>query len=266
MKQQLLLGAALCAFLPLSAHADDPVKLPEVLAEDQIETPQRIILNFEEDSTFPAADGGDYLQSVPGVSGSRMGSHGIDPFIRGQKQTQLNIVDDGVFVQGGCPNRMDPPASFLSIDGNDELIVEKGYTSVQHGSGGSGGTVKTKRNAPTFTEGKSANINISGGIDSNGNTRDVAIKGSFDLGDGHYVRANIEKSAANSYEDGNGKKTSVPALTNMAGDWMSVFKPLQIQKITFGAQLDDTSDALLCRCRYGCAGSQNDGFAQFLDP
>ncbi|WP_417819204.1 TonB-dependent receptor domain-containing protein [Terasakiella sp.] len=243
MKQQLLLGAALCAFLPLSAHAGDPVKLPEVLAEDQIETPQRIILNFEEDSTFPAADGGDYLQSVPGVSGSRMGSHGIDPFIRGQKQTQLNIVDDGVFVQGGCPNRMDPPASFLSIDGNDELIVEKGYTSVQHGSGGSGGTVKTKRNAPTFTEGKSANINISGGIDSNGNTRDVAIKGSFDLGDGHYVRANIEKSAANSYEDGNGKK--VRSGFDQHGGRLDVgVQATADTKITFGAQLDDTSDAL----------------------
>lgn len=243
MKQHLLLGAALCAFAPLPTFAADPVKLPEVLAEENIETPQRIILNVEEDSTFPAADGGEYLQSVPGVSGSRMGSHGVDPFIRGQKQTQLNIVDDGVFVQGGCPNRMDPPASFLSIEGNDELIVEKGYTSVQHGSGGSGGTVMTKHNAPLFEEGKSANVNISGGYDSNGNKRNLSIKSAFDLGDGHYVRANIEKSTANTYEDGNGKK--VRSGFDQHGGRLDVgVQANPDTKITFGAQLDDTSDAL----------------------
>lgn len=243
MKQQLLLGAALCACTPVSAFAADPVKLPEVLAEEQINTPQRRVIDLKTDTTFPAADGGDYLQSVPGIAGSRMGSHGIDPFIRGQKQSQLNIIDDGVFVQGGCPNRMDPPASYLSLDGNDELIVEKGYSSVQHGSGGSGGTVKTKRNAPMFEEGKSANVSISTGIDSNGNTRDLSIKSAFDLGDGHYVRANIGKSAGNKYEDGSGRK--VRSGFDQHGGRLDVgIQANTNTEVTFGAQLDDTSDVL----------------------
>jgi len=205
-KKHLLLGAALCVLAPAAASATDPVKLPEVLAEGEVETPQRVILNFEEDTNFPATDGGEYLQSVPGVSGSRMGSHGVDPSIRGQDASQLNIIDDGIFVHGGCPNRMDPASSYLSIEGNDEIIVEKGYTSVKHGAGGSGGTVRTKRNAPTFEEGKSTNLSISGGVDSNGMARDLSLKGSFDLGNDNYIRGNIDKSTANKYEDGNGKK------------------------------------------------------------
>lgn len=242
-KSHLLWGAALSALLPLSAYAQDPVKLPEVLAQDTIENPQKIIVDLEEDTAFPFADGGEYLQSVPGVSASRMGSHGLDPFIRGQKQTQLNIVDDGVYVQGGCPNRMDPPASFLSLDGNDELIVEKGYNSVQHGPGGSGGTVMTKHNAPIFEEGKSSKITLSTGYNSNGVERDAGAKVAVGFGPDGYVRGNVEIKRANTYEDGNGKKVR-SGFKNHSGRVDVAFSPTMNTDMKFGIQLDDTSDAL----------------------
>ncbi len=241
-KKNLFFGVALCALTPAIAGATDPVKLPEVLSEAEAENPQRIVLDFEEDKSFPSNDGGEYLMSIPGVSGSRMGSHGVDPFIRGQKQTQLNIIDDGVFVHGGCPNRMDPPSSYLSLEGNDELIVEKGYSSVQYGAGGSGGTVVTKKNAPLFEEGKSTKVSFSGGYDSNGVVRDIGAKIAVGFDQDGYIRANAEKKSANTYEDGNGKKVR-SGFDNHGGRIDIGFTPRQDTKMTFGAQLEDTSDA-----------------------
>ena len=79
MKKQLFLGAALCALLPYHvASAADPVKLPEVVAEGEAVTTERVVLEFEEDQVLPVADGGDLLSRLPGISGSRMGSHGQD--------------------------------------------------------------------------------------------------------------------------------------------------------------------------------------------
>ena len=96
----------------------------------------------------PAADGGALLSTVPGVTAGRMGGHGLELVIRGQSQNQLNIIDAGSFTFGGCPNRMDPPASIANVANADKIIVERGYASVTHGPGGSGGTVILEREAP----------------------------------------------------------------------------------------------------------------------
>ncbi len=244
MKKQLFLTAAVCAVLPYHASfATDPIKLPEVISEGVVQSPERFVLEFEEDNVFPAADGGAVLQSVPGVSGSRMGSHGIDPTIRGQKQGQLNIIDDGVFVHGGCPNRMDPPSAFLSLEGNDELVVEKGYSSVQNGPGGAGGTVRTKRNAPVFEEGQTSKFSVSGGYDGNGDARDILAKTAVSFDEDTYVRANLEKKKARSYEDGSGRDVRA-GYSNQGGRIDFGTSPVQGTDITFGVQMDDTRDAL----------------------
>ena len=54
----------------------------------------------------PTRETADLLRDIPGVSGSRMGGHGTDPSIRGLSQTRLNILLDGAYVHGGCPNRI----------------------------------------------------------------------------------------------------------------------------------------------------------------
>ncbi|MFG1491574.1 TonB-dependent receptor plug domain-containing protein, partial [Oceanospirillum sp. HFRX-1_2] len=55
----------------------------------------------------PVTDGGELLKSLNGISGTRMGGRAIDPIIRGQKQTAVNVLLDGAYLHGGCPNRMD---------------------------------------------------------------------------------------------------------------------------------------------------------------
>ncbi|GHD63122.1 TonB-dependent receptor [Thalassobaculum fulvum] len=154
---------------------------------------------------LPAADGGDYLRSVPGVSGTRMGGHGIDPVIRGLQGNQLNITSDGAYLFGGCPNRMDPPSSFAPVETFDRVTVSQGYQTVTRGPGGPGGHVAFERTAPVLADGKPYEADVGGGWDANGNTRegyaDVAA-GSH----GAYVRAVGAVKEAENYDDGSGNE------------------------------------------------------------
>ena len=54
------------------------------------------------------------LSSDASVSLSRMGGRGLDPVIRGQNEERVEVLLDGMRVEGACPSRMDPPTSRLS--------------------------------------------------------------------------------------------------------------------------------------------------------
>ena len=178
-----------------------PVTLPEVRAYGETTAPNRVVIEPAVDNLFPATDASDILQSVPGVSMGRMGGHGTEPYIRGQSQTRLNIIDDGAFIHGGCPNRMDPPTAYLTADGIDSLVVDKGYASVASGPGGAGGTVHAKRKVPVFTPDKPYSGSVFGGLNSNAWSR----SGGGDLSAGTdwgYVRAEGNYEFAQDYRDG----------------------------------------------------------------
>ncbi len=150
-----------------------------------------------------AADGGELLRDVPGVSGSRLGGKGIDPSIHGQDQTQLNILIDGAYVHGGCPNRMDPPASFANIEAYDRVTVLKGVQTLQYGGGGSGGTVLFERGAPQFAEGDNMQGKAAGSYASNGDR--YSLFGDLSVGSQQgYIRGVASYAEAENYEDGNG--------------------------------------------------------------
>lgn len=151
----------------------------------------------------PASDGGAMLSTVPGVTASRMGGFGLDVVIRGQQGNQLNIIDAGSFTYGGCPNRMDPPASIAAYWRADEVVVERGYASVTNGPGGSGGTVRLEREAPEFTEGSRLTGSYHVGASSNGMEGGAEL--SYDLGNGFYVEGGAEYKTADDYKDGAGR-------------------------------------------------------------
>ena len=149
------------------------------------------------------ADGGSWLLSIPGVTGVRMGSHGADPVIHGMKQTQLNILLDGAFVHGGCPNRMDPPSSYASAETYDRMTVIKGVQSLVYGAGGPGGTVLFERIDPVFAAGETFKGEAGAGYVSNGKAKN----GYVDLatgGDSGFARAIISAKKAENYKDGDG--------------------------------------------------------------
>ncbi|GGK54739.1 TonB-dependent receptor [Amphritea balenae] len=150
----------------------------------------------------PTTDGGQLLKSLSGVSGIRMGGRSIDPIIRGQSQNQLNILLDGAYIHGGCPNRMDPPTSYTSVDSYDSVTVIKGNRTVVYGGGGSGGTVLFERQWPELNEdGYSAELSSS--FHGNGNRYELGADLAAGNDDG-YIRVIGHKTEGDNYEDGNG--------------------------------------------------------------
>ncbi|MBK1720014.1 TonB-dependent copper receptor [Thiocystis violacea] len=162
------------------------------------------------------ADGGDLLRRLPGVDGSRMGGHGLDPIVRGQSQNQLNILIDGAHAFGGCPNRMDPPTTLLDLEAYDSLTLIKSAQTVRHGGGGSGGTILFERHTPRFTEGEAPRARFNGGLTSNSQTQSVGA----DIAIGNplaFARVTGQSRGANNYRDGHGDEVRSAYNSEAAG-------------------------------------------------
>ncbi|MGB1110269.1 MAG: TonB-dependent receptor plug domain-containing protein, partial [Gammaproteobacteria bacterium] len=108
----LSLASILASQPALSANTLPPL---QVQAATIVDITQRQSAG-EEVTNAPSADAGEALRAVPGVSGVHMGGHGVDPVIRGQGMTRVNVLIDGAFIHGACPNRMDPPTSYAPIE------------------------------------------------------------------------------------------------------------------------------------------------------
>ncbi len=143
------------------------------------------------------------LRQINGVEASRMGGHGVDLFIHGQTASQLNIFLDGAKIEGGCPNRMDPPTAYTELSSYDRVTVIKGVNSVTYGTGGSGGTVLFERTPPSFEAGQPYQGQINAGTSSNGLSQDLNATVSAGGEQGYIVLQGSKKSADN-YTDGNG--------------------------------------------------------------
>jgi iron complex outermembrane receptor protein len=195
-----------------SAHAAD--RLEEVVVEASPLPPdtRRVELNAEDLERALPSDAGEGLRAVTGVSGARMGGHGIDPVIRGQTQNQLNILLDGAYIHGGCPNRMDPPTAYSALDTYDNVTVVKGFQSVIYGGGGSGGTVILERNTPRLEEGEHLRAKGSAGYKSNSDTRSLSadVTAGSEIG---FARGIVTYADAGNYEDGDGNTVRSAYMT-----------------------------------------------------
>jgi iron complex outermembrane recepter protein len=79
-------------------------------------------------------DIGDFLRQEPNVSGIRKGGVGIDPVVRGFKYNQVTVLlNSGVKIEGGCPNRMDPVASHVESENIKKIEVIKGPYVLKYG-------------------------------------------------------------------------------------------------------------------------------------
>ncbi len=79
-------------------------------------------------------DVGDLMRSIPNVSGIRKGGGAIDPVVRGFKFSQLNtVLDGGIKIENGCPNRMDPVSSHVETEDLSRINVVKGPYLLDYG-------------------------------------------------------------------------------------------------------------------------------------
>ena len=199
--------AVICAAVPsyaASEAVDEELEL--VVPELVITAPGDRLISEKVDPDAlegpPARDLGELLGRLRGVSVGRQGGHGSDISIRGMSEDRVAIVNDGAYVFGACPNRMDPPSSSMMLLSGDSITVRRGYQTVLDGPPAPGGTVSIDRADPaTFRDGFSGNVEA--GVESNGSQRYGLAQGRLSAGGG-YARAFATARRADNYDDGNG--------------------------------------------------------------
>jgi iron complex outermembrane receptor protein len=186
--------------------------------------------------------GGDLaelLRAINGVASGRMGGHGLEPVIRGQSQGQLNIRFDGMELHGACPNRMDPPTAFAQPAGIDRVTIEKGVQTLQHGPGGSGGTVLIERRLPWARDGVEGRASASLG-DNGGHGLAAADLGA--AGDVLAWRVLVAAEDHGNYEDGDGDEVR-SAFDRRSANLMLGARPGDRHDLELGIDHSETRDA-----------------------
>ncbi len=237
MKLNPLAGAVLCA-LPLVTRASDELAPIDVTAT--VPTPANTdVFAFEAE---PGREPAEILSAQPGISGKRKGGHGTDLVIRGLSENRLNVLLDGAYVFGGCPSRMDPPTSYASFGGYDQVTVIKGMQTLEHGPGGPGGTVLLSRTTDPFGPDESFRGRIEGGYHSNSDTREFALDAATGSEKG-YIRALASHTDAGSYKDGAGRQVR-SSYSQDTGTLILGYTPDADQRWEFSIDKQNTSDML----------------------
>ncbi|MES9816432.1 MAG: TonB-dependent copper receptor [Candidatus Thiodiazotropha sp.] len=239
------LSLAISSLLATSCpHAEEQAeKLGEIHVEGKAETMPAVTRTAVDDgSQGLPADGGDFLRDINGVSGIRMGGHGIDPVIRGQSQNRLNIILDGAYIHGGCPNRMDPPTAYSALESYDSVTVIKGSQTVIYGGGGSGGTVLFERQPPRFKDDKSYLGEVVAGYKGNSKTKEFSadIAAGAETG---YIRGVLGYKDADNYEDGDGNEVR-SAYENRNGNLILGYMPDQDKRLELNFEATREDDTL----------------------
>ncbi len=233
------LQKALLSTLILSTTQVQAVQTLPPLKVEATTTPEKP--KTLQDNPTGNTETGQLLRQINGVEASRMGGHGLDPIIRGQSQSQLNIILDDARIVGACPNRMDPPTSYAELGSYDEITVIQGVASVENGAGGSGGSIILKRVKPAYHKDKPISGKVSimksnvMNYDANADVSATAEKG--------YLSLQANKKQANNYTDGNGAKVNTSYDTTQ-GHIDLGWTPSKNQLLKLSHEISNTRDAL----------------------
>ena len=123
--------------------------------EGAIETSSRNsheVLEIREVRESGAKDVGEALASLDGLSKIRKAGIANDIVLRGFQQGNLNVLIDGLRINGACPGHMDPSASHIDFAEIEDVEVVKGPFDIRN-QGSLGGTVNviTKKLANGFS-------------------------------------------------------------------------------------------------------------------
>ena len=164
----------------------------------------------------PVRDIGDYLREIPNLYAVRKGGANLDPVIRGFKFNQLNIqVDNGLRMEGGCPNRMDPTTSHVEAGDIEAIEVLKGPFALRYGPV-MGGVVNLLTSSPRPFDKFQVHVKANLGYESNWNGQREHITvygggkkvffsfsgnnsnyGSYTDGDGNLINSSFRKFGYN---------------------------------------------------------------------
>lgn len=204
-------GSGFCQVL------DSIVQLPEVVILDSVLRKNIPVVLLEKKSLDLnlSPDLGDILRRESNVSGIRRGGYGIDPVVRGYRYSQISVfLDDGIHIEGGCPNRMDPVMAHLNPAMVNRIEIVKGSYMMQYGPAASAGIrVLTRPGYQDFDKGFSAQSISSYDFGRNGYRQHLLMSGSNEKA---FIRVSGGVMQSGNYKDGSGK------------EWNSSFKKKDI--------------------------------------
>ncbi|TNE76601.1 MAG: TonB-dependent receptor [Gammaproteobacteria bacterium] len=132
-----------------------------------------------------------------------MGGRGLDPIVRGQGQERVDVLLDGIRVEGACPNRMDPPTSRLSAALAPLVQVRTTNRTLRWGPISGGQVVATTPSPDLGDDGLAGHITVGGSDNGAGRL----VNGGLAVGGTQgWVRAAGGYEEADDYEDGDGNE------------------------------------------------------------
>lgn len=237
--QTRVLFSAVLSVLSHSAMAESQLLPIQVISETTVSTSQELSAVLEASGN---TEGGAVLRQFSGVEAQRLGGIGLDILIRGQGQSAVNILVDGGKIEGGCPNRMDPPTHYTELSSFDKIRVLKGVQSLQYGVGGTAGTVLLERSKPEFEDGKFYNGQVHAATNSNGLTQDLGAEVAVG-NDQFYMVLQGSNKSADDYKDGNGDEMRSSYATQQ-GHIDLGWTPSDDHHVKLSHETSNTQDAL----------------------
>jgi iron complex outermembrane recepter protein len=137
-------------FYGAPALADHPKELPELTVGGKVDTgfnPTHIELDAIRSGI---SDTSELMSKVPGGSFNNNGPVSGQTQYRGMFGTRMNVRVDGMYINSGGPNWMDPPLHYVPSTLLDSMEVSRGIASVSSGTG-IGGYVKANTKSSKFT-------------------------------------------------------------------------------------------------------------------
>jgi len=134
-------------FCSSTLFAAEPIMLGEIVVKGAELPSNEETLTIREVRESPARDIGEALEVLPGLSALRKGAIANDIVLRGLQGDDINVLMDGVRVQGGCPSRMDPPSFHFDFAEVETIEVIKGPYDLRY-AGGMGGLVNAVSKRP----------------------------------------------------------------------------------------------------------------------
>ena len=201
----------------------------EIIGEKPLNEPFPIMrLEIRSTEEISLRDAGDFLRSVPNINGIRKGGVALDPVIRGFKFSQLNVqINNGQKIEGGCPNRMDNPASHVEMDDLTEIDVIKGPYALRYGPG-FGGIINMKTLKPVQEKGFKVHAGALLGFETNWNGLKQRIYARGGNQQFYFYISGNHKDYGN-YSDGNGNE--VPSkFTRYNYNLQAGFTPVKDQQ------------------------------------
>ncbi len=177
---------------------NEPARLGTLVIKDTTGEANNQLLLPKDQAPSPS-DLAEWLRNAPGVQATRMGGQGLDLIIRGQSQERIRVLNDGMSIHGGCPNRMDPPTLYMPGNASDRITLLPGLQTFEWGSASSAGTLLVEQDNWALPEGMSSDVRLQGS--SNGQHSQLSADSSWQDGQ-HYLRLTADRSQQGNYKDG----------------------------------------------------------------